>query len=75
MPVRQTKRHRVKVTVGRAFVQNKLYIRQSISEPTLGSHAKCQFMGGMEIEPMCMEPTIAGYSYCPEHQRICYIKR
>lgn len=75
MPVRQTKRHKLKAVAGRASVQAKLYIRQSISEPTLGSHAKCQFMGGMEIEPMCMEPTIAGYSYCPEHQRICYVKR
>jgi len=75
MPARQTKRHKVKSTVNRAFVQTKPYARQNISGKILGHHAECQFMGGLEIGPMCLKPAIEGYSYCPEHQRVCYHAR
>ena len=67
-------RMKVKFVVLRAL-SNERYIRENLLDVPLVPHSTCQFMGGMELGPMCGAPSRAGYSYCPDHWRECYLPR
>ena len=67
-----TTRQKVRNTANRAKA-NHTYVRENPLDIPLNPHRECQFMGGMQIGPMCLEPSVTGFSYCALHMRICYL--
>ena len=67
-----TARQKITNTVNRAKA-NHTYVRENPLDVPLVPHRECQFMGGMQIGPMCLEPSVIGFSYCALHMRICYL--
>ena len=49
--------------------------RKIFADEMPAAHRRCQYMGGMEIGPVCGEPTVPHYSYCQEHKEVCYHKK
>ena len=52
-----------------------IYIRGNPLDGPLVPHKQCQWMGGLEIGPVCGSPSVEGHSYCEEHFAICYQPR
>ena len=52
-----------------------IYMRENPLDVPLVPHKQCQWMGGLEIGPVCGSPSVEGHSYCREHFAICYLPR